>query len=345
VLGPAQQQAQLDHATQVYAAVLNEQPDIAQKLQTERATALRNSGDEKGAAAADTFATMVKDHPEFAKTTMGLRLAATMGPDKFGATFKDIGTEQRAGELQPDAVRKGKADADAAESGAASAASKATTDAVTAKYADTKALLDLEGIKTDNEYKRQQTKIAYLNAQINRETNALKREELGLQVQKATQERDDKAREKVATAESAAAGVDNMLNTVDRILSNKSLGSVLGSIQGRVGAYLNDDAADAIAQIETLGSQAFIAQIPNMKGTGSLSEKEGDKLQASLQNLSRVQSEAQFKANLQEIKRIAGKTRDNISKRYGVALGNPDTPAAAPAPDSDKRPPLSSFYR
>lgn len=159
-----------------------------------------------------------------------------------------------------------------------------------------------------------------------------------MQVQKATQERDDKVREKVASAESAASATDNMLNTVERVLKNPSLGSVLGSIQGRMPAVLSDEAADAIAQIETLGSQVFIAQIPSMKGTGSLSEKEGDKLQASLQNLSRVQSEDQFKANLAEVQRIAKKARENISKRYGVPLGNPDTPAAA-----GKRPPLSSF--
>ena len=55
VLAPAQHQAQLDHGTQVYAAVLNNQPEIAQRLLTDRATALRNSGNEREAAAAEPF--------------------------------------------------------------------------------------------------------------------------------------------------------------------------------------------------------------------------------------------------------------------------------------------------
>lgn len=116
VITPVQQQAHVDHASQVYAAVMNGQPDIAEKLLTERAAALRNSGNEHGAAGAETFAKMVHDNPAQAKTVIGMQLASAMGPDKFAQAFKDIGGEKRADELQGDLVRKGKADANAAES-------------------------------------------------------------------------------------------------------------------------------------------------------------------------------------------------------------------------------------
>lgn len=351
VLEPAQQQAQLEHGTQVYAAVLNGQSDVAQRLLTERAAALRNSGNEKEATAAETFATMIKEHPEFAKTTMGLRLASAMGPDKFATAFKDIGTEQRAGELQPDAVREAGAKADAAVSSAASAASKATSDAVDAKYADASALAKLEGIRADTEFKRQSTKIAYLNAQIARETNTLKRQELGLQVQKATQERDDKVRAKVADAESAAGSIDNMLNNIDRILSvaeekkdGKGTGRGTALLRAAAGPLdsrlptMQGDVADLEALVETLGSQAFLSQIPNIKGMGSLSNAEGEKLQSAFQNFNLKQSDAQLISNLKEAQRLLKTGRGTISKRYGVPLGEPNTPAAAGG-----RPPLSSF--
>lgn len=345
VVGSAQQQAHVEHASQVYSAALSGRADIAEKLLNERATALRNSGNEQGAAGAEHFARLVHDNPDQAKTVIGMQLAASMGPDKFAETFGKLGAEQRAAELQPDLVRKGAADASAAESGTDSAKSKAVSDAVDAKYADQTALLKLEGIRTDNQYKRDQTKIAYLNAQIARESNAIQRQKLQLDLDKAVTERDEKVRGKVADAESAASNMDNMLNTIERIKQNPRLNAVLGSIEGRTPA-ITDDGSDAIALIETLGSQAFLSQIPNIKGMGALSNAEGEKLQAAFQNLSRVQSEKQFRATLDEATRLLNKGRATVSKRYGVPLGNPDTPAAGSGQakgGAGGRPPLSSF--
>jgi hypothetical protein len=119
-----------------------------------------------------------------------------------------------------------------------------------------------------------------------------------------------------------------MLNTADRVLKNPSLDSVIGSIQGRLPAIASDEANDAIALIDTLGSQAFLSQIPAMKGTGSLTEREGDKLQASLTNLSRTQSEQQFRYNLNEAQRLMLKARKNLSEKTGVPIGAPDRPNA-----------------
>lgn len=352
VAGEAQQKAQLEHGTQVYAAVLNNQPDVARRLLTERATALRNSGNEREASAADAFATMIADHPELAKTTIGVRLAAAMGPDKFTEAFGKIGAEQRAGELQGDLVRKGKADADAAKS-------DAETKAITAKYADSQALADLakkqwdiKAIAADIDFKRESNRIAAMNAAFNREGNELKREELKLKIEEARTARDEKLRGKVADVESAAGNIDNMLNTIERIKKNPSLNSVVGSLEGK-SLYPNaalgtlnpfgdgDERSDAIALIETLGSQAFLSQIPNIKGMGALSNAEGEKLQAAFQNLSRAQSEKQFRATLEEATRLLSKGRATVSKRYGVPLGAPDTPAA----QNGTQPPIDSFFR
>jgi len=328
-LDAGQRKSEGDAALQTSFALESGNPNAAKQVLQNRIQALENSG--RDASHEKQFLGLVDTNPNLLRGQLLMWAANTQDPKNFAENYAKLGTEQRAQEQAPAKLRQANAEASGAES-------EATTKAAEAQYAEPTALAKLEGIRTDSQYKRDQTKIGYLNAQISRETNALKRQELGLQVQKAQQELNDNARAKVANAESAAGSIDNLLNTIDRTLKNPSLNSVLGSIQGRLPAVFSDEAADAIANIDTLGSQVFISQIPNIKGTGSLSEKEGDKLQASLQNLSRTQSHEQFEANLREVQRLALKSRGIISKRFGVPLGNPDTPAAA-----DKRPPLSSF--
>jgi hypothetical protein len=337
VMNGEQQQASLSHAAEVFGALQSGRPDVAQSVLKTRATALRNSGDEEGAKRAEDMAQWAERHPDSLKTSIGLRLAAIPGGDKVIEGASKLGTEQRAAELQPGLVKKGQADASAAES-------DATTKAVTAKYAESNAIKDLEAkgwniqaLQADIEFKKQSTRIAAMTASLAKEGNELKRKELQMKLDEAVSTRESKLREKVQTAEAGAAAIDNMLNTVERIKKNGRLDDVVGGIEGRLPA-VRDESVDAVALIETLGSQAFLAQIPNIKGMGALSNAEGEKLQAAFQNLSRTQSEKQFRANLDEASRLLKKGRESLAKSTGVPLGKPDTPAA---PGS--RPPLSSF--
>lgn len=355
MLEPAQKQAKLDHATQVYAALNADQPEIAQKLLKEQATALRNSGDERGAGATDAMAEIIKINPGFAKTSAGLLVSSIAGPEKFASTFAALGGEQRAAEQAPGQLMKTNADGEAAVADAA-------TKKVGAKYAEQGALLELEKkgwditkIKADIQIAKESNRIAAMNAAASREGNTLKREELQLKIDDARTARDDKVREKVSKAESAVTSMDNMLNTIQRVLKSPGLNDVLGSLEGS-SAYPNqamamvtglspvnssgDDRADAIALIDTLGSQAFLSQVPTVQGMGSLSNAEGEKLQSALQNLSRKQSETQFRASLNEAARLVTKGRENVSKKFGAPASTPDTPAVRTT-----RPPLSSFSR
>lgn len=322
--------------TRAYAATSSGRPDIAQNILRERATAMRNSGDEAGAKQMEQSADLIGQDPVQARYQIGTFLAGIMDPDKFAETFSKLGGEARAQELQPTAVQKSVADANKAQSDAAKAATEA-------KFAESKAVADLklsaaqiEKFAADTEIARMNSRIAAMNAQTAREGNTLKLKELQLKIEEAQQKRDAAVREKVATAESGAASIDNMLNTIERIKANKSLDDVVGSFEGRVpavlGSAMDDEESDAIGLIETLGSQAFLAQIPNIKGMGALSNAEGDKLQSALQNLSRAQSEKQFRANLDEARRLLLKGRTNIERSTGVTLGRPDTPARPTGP-------------
>lgn len=96
-----QQQSRLGQATQVYAALNANKPEIAQQLLAEQEAAARNSGTEKDAQAAATLSKLISMSPETAKTSTGLMLSSVMGADKFTATFTGLGSEQRAQEKQP----------------------------------------------------------------------------------------------------------------------------------------------------------------------------------------------------------------------------------------------------
>lgn len=340
-----QQKGNLDFATRAYAALSSGRPEIAEKLLRDRAAAMRSAGvGDEEVKSQELWADMIKEAPDQARHIGGLLLSSVMDPDKFEKTFSTLGDQGRAVEKAPAELARAQAEAETAR--------------VKSKYANSDALLDLEkkgwdikkvvaGIDID----RQNSRIAAMNAAIGRETNDLKRQELALKVAEAKQTLDAKVREKVATAESGAASIDNMLNTIERVKKNPALDAVLGPIEGNdlyahtlqgmlPGTASAGDRNDAISLIETLGSQAFVAQIPAIKGTGALSDAEGKKLQSALQNLSRKQSERQFRENLDEAARLLNKSRENLARSTGVPLGKPDTPAAPGA-----RPPLSSFQQ
>jgi hypothetical protein len=335
MLEGGQQQNLLNFQSRVYSAQLAGDNGLAVEMLRERAKA-----DPSQQQHYDTLANLIEKNPAAARSITALGLAGAMGPEKFAEAFAKIGGEQRAQELQPGLVRKGEADADAA-------VSDATIKGEQAKVAPQTVLLDLqkkgwdiEKIKQDIAIAKEDNRIKAMTAAISREGNDLKRRELQLKVQEAEGKLSEKVREKVATAEAGATNIDNMLNTIERIKTNPRLDDVLGAVEGRIPALTSDESADAIALIETLTSQAFLAQIPIIKGMGALSNAEGEKLQAALQNLSRKQSEKQFRANLNEASRLLLKGRENITRATGVPLAKPDTPAAPGA-----RPPLSSFEK
>lgn len=111
MLNADQQQNNLSSATQVYAALNAGKPEIAQQLLQDQAAAYQNAGDEKNAKINSTMAQLIQQSPETAKTSAGLFLSSVLGPDKFAATFSNLGTEQRAQEKQPAEVIKGNAEA------------------------------------------------------------------------------------------------------------------------------------------------------------------------------------------------------------------------------------------
>lgn len=329
-----QQQGHLSHITEVASALQVGESGIAVDLLKQHAQALRNSGDEQGAKATESMATLAEQHPERLLQMTQARIAALPGGDKVIEGMVKLGAERRAEAVAPAELSKKQSEAQEA--------------AVKAKFAESVAVKDLEKkgwdikkIQEDIEIAKKNSRIAAMNAEISREGNAIRREELQLRRDAAITERDDKVRAKVAEAETGAAAIDNVLNTVERIKKNPALNSVVGAIEGGrfypqtlvgmlPGTASADERANAIALIETLGSQNFLAQVKQAGSMSGLTEKEGQKLQNALVNLGREQDEKQWGDNLAEVSRLMYKARDTLAKKTGVPLGAPDTPAVAP---------------
>lgn len=340
VLSNEQKGARLDQATQVYAALESGRPEIAQQYLVDQAVAHRNSGQEKDAKVLEDLATLIKESPDTAKTSTGLFLASTMGPDKFAETFTKLQAEQRDAAMAPAKLTEAQARAQKA--------------AVDARFAESMAVQDLNKkgwdiakIQNDMAVSRDNSKIAALNANLRRETNDLKRAEIGQKLEDAKLKRDKNVRERAAEISSARSGIDNSISTIDRLVSNPELDNILGSVEGSsfypttlAGLVSptgdSDKRADAVADLETIQSQSFLNNLMEAKSKGAtfgaLTEKEGDRLTGYVQSLKTKQSEKQFRDNLSEMQRLLLKSRANLSEKYGVPDTIPDTPAAQPSP-------------
>lgn len=319
ILGKDQQDSQFKSGVQVYNAIQNQRPEIAKQILDTQIEAMKNSGQD--ASSFEQIRESIDRNPDGTAATIGLTLSA-LEPDKWGK----IMSETRAA---------AKAPYDLSESQA-----KAQKAAVDAKYAESNAAKDLEKkgwdiwkIGQDANIARQNSQIAAINSNIAREKNDLKRADLQMKLDDKIAARDLKVGEKAAEVTQGRSVIDNMLNTTDRFLNTpfEIIDAAAGPISSKT-PTLSSDTADLEELVTTLSSQAFMAQIPALKGMGALSNAEGEKLQASLQNLSLRQSPERLTENVKEAARLMTKARANLSTKFGVPDVVPDTPASAPAP-------------
>lgn len=302
-----------------------------------KADAAVADAEKKVAEAADT--------PARLEAEQGLRVAQT--EQQRALTAASVGGEARAVAKAPGELIEANAKADRAVADAKTAQATATNAAETAAANAKRATAEAEKARIEAQFEEQKIKlgfrkteqdiiiakenarIAALNAAQAKETNTLKRLELQQKIDDSKEKRDAADRDQKATVANQSADIDNFLNTAARILQTPKnvIASATGPVASRL-PTLSADVSDFEALVEALGSQAFIAQIPKIKGTGSLSEKEGDKLQASLQTLSLKQSPARLIENVTEAVRLLKKVRENISVKYGVPALPLDVPAS-----------------
>lgn len=238
--------------------------------------------------------------------------------------YAELEKMDRENQLQPAALKEANAKAEKA--------------AIAAKFAESQEVMDLEKkgwdinkLKNDIRVANANVAIAAQNAAVNRANSDTARQEAQIKLQELIDKRATTIREKTSEIEGARSSIDNMLNTADRIINTPF--SVIDSAAGPVSSRmptLSSDTADFEALVENLDAQSFIAQIPNMKGTGALSDAEGKKLAAALQNFSLKQSPERLVQNVKEAQRIMLNARKRLADKYGVPDTIPDTPQAKP---------------
>jgi len=301
MLDPGQRQAKLEHASQVYAAINNNKPDIAIDLLTKQAEASRNVGNEKDARAAETMISMVRDHPEMAKTSAGLILSSAVGPEKFAAAYGAVGDEQRAQAEAPADLAKKQADAKKAAADADVAAGTVPG--------------QIQKVTEENLSAQAKRRIDELNVQIGQADSETKRGQLVLERDKLVAEQAKQGTEKGDTAQ---AQIDSSQHALDTITSLRAdplmkdtkgnwiagMGTTLGKILGAVPGTENKDFR---GQLESLKSQVFLPAVQQVKGMGALSNAEGEKLTAAVAALDADMSPKAFQNALGVVERYMQK--------------------------------------
>lgn len=139
-----QQQTRLAQSGQIFSALKAGQPEIAKNLLKDQALALRNSGRENDAKAAETYLQLIDLNPTGAQTTIGLMMAQLPGGKEYLENVdKTLGT-MRAEAKAPSELIEAAAKADKAVADATSAQATATNAAEKAKADAAKATADAQ---------------------------------------------------------------------------------------------------------------------------------------------------------------------------------------------------------
>ncbi|EXC06243.1 hypothetical protein CAT49_00080 [Acinetobacter baumannii] len=100
ILDAGQQQQTLNTASQVYAALRSQQPQIAKDILNEQIQAYDNSGKKSEANQLKMVLGLIDKSPDAAASSIGM-LMSSVNPDKFKDILSTLGDEQRSNEKQP----------------------------------------------------------------------------------------------------------------------------------------------------------------------------------------------------------------------------------------------------
>ena len=171
---------------------------------------------------------------------------------------------------------------------------------------------------SDIDAKREENRIKAMEAAAQKETNALKRQELEQKISEAKQAAADKQAEKVAASEGSAATFDNTIQTINNVLTHPGLSASVG-FNSTFPTIAGSDSANFQALLKTLKSQQFLAGVKALKtsgGGGALSDAEGAKIADAQGALELSQSEDAFKANVKTILDIVNAAKARSAKQY-----------------------------
>ncbi|MCZ3293832.1 hypothetical protein NYZ61_16315 [Acinetobacter baumannii] len=286
------QQTTFSLASQAYAALSSQRPEIAKQVLEDAAIAYDNSGNKQDAGVLRGYLKMIDTSPEAARTSIGM-LMSSVNPDKFKDIYSTLGGEQRANEMQP---------YDIAESKAKTAYTEAQTNDIPLAAEDRRTGVDNQGRKIEYDNQFNYDKLSQDQQQFYDGLDKTERIE-------AAKLRSAKAENSIQRVERLEK-VENYANAAKQAADASNLAAKLvnqarengGAYWDRLVRQVPGTSENTFAKdIETLKSQVFLAQVEKMRGLGALTDKEGDAIRSSIASLDINQGPAAVQQNLSKI--------------------------------------------
>lgn len=255
---------------------------------------------------------------------LGATLTAVPGAKEM---FENLNVRQdvRKKELMtPLEVKKATADANAA--------------ANTAKYAEIDSVmeladkgLDLSAQLKDPKIRKAVGELAVLRKKELEVTTGLEAQKLALEVRNKIQEINEANAAKVDEINQLGTRIDQAITQVDDVIRlgnvGDNFGTVLEQATGPIGSRLltiDEDVANFEEGVAVLTSQLFMNGVDSMRGLGTLTEAEGDRLAALLGSLSLRQGAKRFSEELTQIKELLALSKTRADEKYPEPLPVPE---------------------
>lgn len=363
-----EQRQDLLFGSQVLSALRLKDTGTASQMLQERAKAFESSGMKAQAQAMQNLADMTLIDPERAELALGPTMAVVPGGKDFIENIAKQQATQFEAQLQPSKMRKAAGEAEEAEAKGRLTGKKIESEIAQAKASAQSSLANAaraaEEAKTERESRRAKVdglvaeaalKTANAREAIIKANTAEERRAAETDLLKARAE-EQRAKSKMSNFkpatkafESATSALDTtsgMLASIDKLekLINApgiTGGTVLDRITGPLSSRafnVTSEARDVDAILQQLTAQSFLEKIPTMRGTGPVSNAEGERLAAAAGNLTLNQSPKQFretlsamKAHAQKIQSEAQQTVTKYNQDYGEA---PQAGASAMSDDA-----------
>lgn len=274
--------SEIKSATEVYAALNANRPEVAMSILDQQITAIENAGGDPSSLI--RYRDLVEQDPTAAKGYGGVVLSGLLGPDKFGSTFQNISQVEAEQQKLPVELRKTEA--------------------------------EIGKIGADIEFQREENKIKLLNSQLQRETNDLRKQEIQQNIDKTKAELESKKENKFIEGEKNLSAMQESRSLLGTILGDEdTLRAAVGTSAWR-GAIPGTKARTMAGLIEQLQNSIAAVNLDSLKG--AMSDKDILFLKNIGSNLDRYQDEDLF---IKELTRIGAKferAQDQIVRNYGL---------------------------
>lgn len=296
VLNDAQKQSTASNMLQIAAAAQNGRPDISRALVQNLHDAAVESGDQQNATLYKSMLIGADADPDYLKKTSLMGLAGIYG-DKLPDMLPKVREYEESEELQPYKVQE--------------QAGKAQTALAEGALAEEKGRADIDAKREETKSKVLQRDIDKLKLRLDSEKNELERQKLQAEVDEKTA----KLGQSSIVAQNSLDTAQDGINAVDRILGDEQFADAVGTGGDLTSYFASSGGKNIRSQLKTLGAQQAMANVNKARengGLGPLSDSDMKLYASAVANLETDQSAENLKTNLNTIRTILERNRQDI---------------------------------